>query len=131
MKPSQVVDFKALSGDPSDNYPGVYGVGPKTASSLLEKFQNFDNVYQNLNKLPDALKMKLKKGKEAGELSYRLAKIDNQTPIKLKGKQLAWKNAKIKELKEVLAKESFPSLVKRIEKDFGLIKKENCQQKLL
>ena len=50
IKPEQVIDYKGLVGDPSDNYPGVPGVGPKTAIDLLSKFQTLDNIYQALGK---------------------------------------------------------------------------------
>ena len=48
VKPTQVVDLKALMGDPSDNYPGIVGVGPKTATYLLDEFKTLDNIYKNL-----------------------------------------------------------------------------------
>jgi DNA polymerase-1 len=71
----QVIDYKALVGDPSDNYPGVYGVGPKTATDLLRKYQTFDGVYQHLDQIKGAVKDKLEKGKPGGELSRDLATI--------------------------------------------------------
>ncbi|MBU1130232.1 DNA polymerase I, partial [Patescibacteria group bacterium] len=49
--PKQVVDMKALMGDPSDNYPGVHGIGPKTATTLLNQYKNLDNIYKNINKI--------------------------------------------------------------------------------
>jgi len=61
VAPSQVVDYKALAGDTSDNYPGVAGVGPKTAVKLLKKFGNLDNIYSHLDEIePLSLREKLK-----------------------------------------------------------------------
>jgi len=131
VAPNQVVDYKGLAGDSSDNYPGVPGIGPKTTLNLLNQYPSFKKIYQNLNKLPEGLKKKLEKGQEAGELSLKLAQIINKVPLKIKSQQLAWKNDKIKELKEILAKEGFKSLVRRIEKSLGLEEKINYQQKLL
>ncbi len=131
VKPSQVVDYKGLAGDSSDNYPGVPGVGPKTALTLLSEFKTFKKVYQNLDKLPESVKKRLVEGRDAGELSYKLAQIISKVPIKIESQKLAWKNDKIEGLKEVLAKEGFKSLVGRIEKGFGLEKKKDYQQQLL
>jgi len=82
IKPGQVIDYKALVGDPSDNYPGVYGIGPKTAEKLLLEYGTYKNIYKNIEKIPDSIKTKLEKGKEGGEISYKLAKIVKNVPLK-------------------------------------------------
>ncbi len=48
VKPSQIIEIKGLQGDTSDNYPGVTGIGPKTAVSLIQKYGTIDGVYENL-----------------------------------------------------------------------------------
>ncbi|PIU02319.1 hypothetical protein COT66_00875 [Candidatus Shapirobacteria bacterium CG09_land_8_20_14_0_10_49_15] len=83
VKPAQVVDYKALVGDSSDNYPGVPGVGPKTAVSLLQKYQTLNNVYRHLDKIRPVVAKKLREGQESAWLSRKLAKIDTQAPAKL------------------------------------------------
>lgn len=83
VKPTQIPDYKALVGDPSDNYFGIPGIGPKTATSLLEKYKTLDGVYKHLKDLPDKLKENLEKGKESAELSYKLATIIKDVPIKI------------------------------------------------
>lgn len=75
IPPSLVVDYKALIGDPSDNYPGVAGIGPKTAIPLLQTYQSLDGIYERLSDLKGAVKTKLEKGKEDAYLSQRLAQI--------------------------------------------------------
>ena len=75
VSPDQIVDYKALVGDPSDNYPGVYGIGPKTAESLLGEYGSFKGVYKNLDKIPETTRKKLIDGKKDGEMSLKLAKI--------------------------------------------------------
>src|SRR5581483_6301457 len=52
VKAQQIVDYKALAGDASDNYPGVTGIGPKTAIGLLEKYDNLENIYKHLGEIP-------------------------------------------------------------------------------
>lgn len=49
LKVEQFVDFKALKGDPSDNIPGVKGIGEKTAMEILNKYQSLDNLYKNID----------------------------------------------------------------------------------
>lgn len=74
--PSQIIDYKALCGDTSDNIPGIKGIGPKSASSLLNEYGSLDNVYQNIDKITKkALKEKLITGKESAYLSQDLATI--------------------------------------------------------
>lgn len=75
VRPEQIPDYKALVGDPSDNYPGIAGIGPKTATSLLEKYKSFDGIYKHLDEIPDSISKKLVKGRKNGELSLALAKI--------------------------------------------------------
>ena len=82
VTPSQIPDYKALVGDPSDNYFGISGIGPKTAINLLDKYGTLGGVYLRLNDLPKVLKDKLENGKDSAELSYKLATIDKKVPIK-------------------------------------------------
>jgi len=77
LTPKQVVDFKALMGDASDEIPGVPGVGEKTALDLLSKYNSLDGVYENLDNIAGKLKEKLASGKESAYLSQRLATIIN------------------------------------------------------
>ena len=73
--PSQIPDYKALVGDPSDNYPGISGIGPKTAEKLLEKYKSFPEIYKHLDEIDASTKTKLVEKKDDGEMSYKLAKI--------------------------------------------------------
>ena len=81
--PSQIVDYKALCGDTSDNIPGIRGIGPKSASSLLAEYKTLDGVYENIELITKkALKEKLVAGKEDAYLSQYLAKIVEDVDIK-------------------------------------------------
>lgn len=83
VRPDQVVDYKALVGDKSDNIPGVAGVGPKTAERLLAEYGTLDAIYENLEEIKGAMGKKLADGKEDAYLSYKLAKIITDAPIEL------------------------------------------------
>jgi len=83
VPPKQVVDLKGLTGDASDNYPGVPGVGPKTASSLLRQYKTLPEIYKHLDDLPEVLSRKLLEGQELANLSQKLAKIVTNVPVKL------------------------------------------------
>ena len=77
LTPDQMIDYKALRGDPSDNIPGVRGVGEKTATELLKNFKTLDGVYKNINskKIKDRIRELLKKHKKEAHLSRDLATI--------------------------------------------------------
>src|SRR5512147_638127 len=81
VRPNQVVDYKAIVGDTSDNIPGVKGVGEKTAISLLEKFGTLDGIYQNIEQVEKRWKGKLETEKEAAYMSRDLALI--RTDLKM------------------------------------------------
>jgi len=83
IKKAQFLDLKALKGDASDNIPGVPGVGEKTAVKLLNEYGTLEGVYANLDKIKGAVQQKLEAGKESAEMSYKLAKIMTDAPVKL------------------------------------------------
>jgi len=83
VTPEQIIDYKALTGDPSDNYPGVSGIGPKTAVELLNQYGDLATIYKNLKKIKPLLAQKLKDGKEDAYLSQKLATIVTKVPLKL------------------------------------------------
>lgn len=81
--PEQIVDYKALAGDSSDNIPGAPGIGPKTAIELLEKYQTLDNVYAHLNELKERTKQILTDNKAQVYMSKELAQIKCDLEIDL------------------------------------------------
>jgi DNA polymerase-1 len=83
IEASLIDDYKALVGDPSDNYKGVPGIGPKTAVILLNKYGNLKNIYQNLRDISSPIAQKLKNGKKDSEVSKKLATIVKDVPVKL------------------------------------------------
>ncbi|MBD2023905.1 DNA polymerase I, partial [Leptolyngbya sp. FACHB-711] len=79
--PSQIVDFKALCGDPSDNIPGVKGIGEKTAASLLGTYGSLDRIYASLDEIKGATKKKLEEGRDAALHSQYMAQIHLDVPL--------------------------------------------------
>ncbi len=83
LAPRQLIDFKALAGDPSDNIPGVRGIGEVSATKLLQQYESIENLYRHLFELPERVKKMLEEGAEEAVLSKQLATIDMEAPLKL------------------------------------------------
>ena len=83
VPPNQVVDYKAIVGDKSDNIPGVPGVGEKTALGLLEKYGTLDEIYAHLDEVENRWRTKLEDGKDSAYMSRDLATIHTDLLVKL------------------------------------------------
>ena len=83
IKKAQFLDLKALKGDSSDNIPGVPGIGEKGAVKLLNEYESIEGVYAHINDIKGALRDKLIAGKDSAFMSYKLAKIMFDAPVKL------------------------------------------------
>jgi len=84
VKPEQIADFKALKGDPSDNIPGVTGIGEKTAAKLIQQFSSIDQIYARIDEVtPPKLQALLQQNEAQARLSKELATIVTRTPITL------------------------------------------------
>jgi DNA polymerase-1 len=116
LKPNQMIDYKALRGDPSDNIPGVKGIGEKGACTLLKEFGTIENLYKNLDKIKTkSIVEKLKTNKQMAFFSKRLATIHQKVPIKINLKELDWqKNININKVKELFNQLNFQTLLKRL-----------------
>jgi DNA polymerase-1 len=84
ITPAQVVDYKALCGDKSDNIPGVRGIGEKTAVKLLNEYGSLAAIYDNLDKITGATKKKLETGKQEAEHSQYLAQLKFDVPLEIR-----------------------------------------------
>ena len=83
LYPESIPDMLALMGDTSDNIPGIAGIGPKTAKTLLDDYKTLDNIFANVENLKGKTKEKIMQGRESAYLSRELVKlffIDNMTP---------------------------------------------------
>lgn len=129
LRPSQIADFKALRGDPSDNIKGVRGIGEKTALSLLQKFSSIEEIYQNLGKVePESVRLKLSEDAEAAVLSKRLATIATDAPLEFDLKDYAFDLEKQKpKIIKLFEEWGFKSLIGKMRKE----DKETPQLKLL
>lgn len=87
VRPDQVVDWKALVGDSSDNIPGVSGIGQKTATKLLQQYETLDSIYANIESIKGAMRKRLEAGKESAYLSRTLAEIVKDAPVDLQLEQ--------------------------------------------
>jgi len=119
VRPEQVVDYKAIVGDKSDNIPGVPGVGEKTAENLLAKYATLDNIYAHLDEVEPRWRTKLEAGKESAYMSRDLAAIRTDLPVALNLEQAkpdAFDPAKVESLFHEL---EFRSLVEKLRKLTG------------
>lgn len=113
-----------------DNYPGVRGIGPKTATNLIGEYGDLNNIYKNIKKIPETTAKKLKSGKDLAKISYKLAKIVTNVPLKFDiNKANGWEVDSEKVLSE-FSKLGFKTLSKRARAVGEGIKKEK-QMKLL
>ncbi|WP_324282540.1 DNA polymerase I [Cyanobacterium aponinum UTEX 3222] len=122
VKPSQIVDFKALCGDKSDSIPGVLGIGEKIASNLLAEYETLDKVYHNLDSIKSSVKNKLINGEKDAQHSQFLAKIvtDINLEISLDDLQLTgFNNQEIIPLLQTLELNSFVKQINQIQKKLG------------
>lgn len=115
--PNQIPDYKALAGDSSDNYPGVPGIGPKTASDLLHTYHSIEKLYdalQNATCSP-SIKEKLEKNKELAFLSKELATIKIDVPINTNIQAVDVSQLNADPVIEILKQFGFNSLLKRMQ----------------
>lgn len=116
--PSQLIDFKALRGDPSDNIPGVMGIGEKTAIKLIKEYQSLENLYEKIQEpscqIKDFLRKKLLEGREKAFLSRELVEIEKNAPFNFKLEECRWGKYDKKEVGEIFEKFGFKSLSKRL-----------------
>ena len=129
--PEQVIDYKALCGDKSDNIPGVKGIGDKTALQLLEAYNSLDGIYAAIDEIKGATKKKLEEGKEAAYHSQRMATIVQDVPleINLENCQLiGFDESALIPMLEKLEFKTFLSKVKQIQKRFGGVEEKEKQE---
>jgi DNA polymerase I len=114
LKVNQFVDLKALKGDSSDNIPGVPGIGEKTGIELLKEYKTLDGVYKNLDLIKDSTRKKLDAGKDLAYLSKKLSPIWCDAPMKLNLKEMDGTNIDVNELRTLLQKLEFRSLLNNL-----------------
>lgn len=111
--PNQIVDYKALVGDASDNYKGVPGIGPKTAEALLKKYSSLESIIENVLELPKSTGEKIKNNLDSAYLSKKLATIDTHVPVEIDTREMTHWELDSKESQSLMAAYGFKSLPKK------------------
>lgn len=121
LEPAQLLDFKALKGDPSDNIPGIPGIGKKTATELLKEFGNLENLYQELKEntkkaqnLKNRLKKLLLQYKDQALFSKMLVKIKRNVEIDFDLEKCRWKKYDKEKTTQAFKELEFYSLIERL-----------------
>ena len=118
VTPTEFIDVKALMGDPSDNIPGVKGVGEKTAMSLIEKHHSIEYIYENIDDigLKGAMLQKMKDGRKMAFMSKELATINRNTPIEFNAEKCVFDGFENNgELYEILKRLELNSIIKKLD----------------
>jgi DNA polymerase-1 len=114
VRPDQVVDYKALVGDHSDNIPGVKGVGEKTAVGLLQTYSTLDNIYAHLDEIKGAVRTKLESDKEMAYLSRDLATIRTNVNVALDLEKARTQNLDLPAVESFFRMMEFRTLIPRL-----------------
>lgn len=91
INPKQIIDLKGLMGDTSDNYPGVKGIGEKTALKLIQEYETIDNILENIDRLPKGVQTKIRANMDMLHLSRSLAEIKCDIPVECSLEQAKWR----------------------------------------
>jgi len=118
LNPDQIIDYKALRGDVSDNIPGVKGIGEKTASDLLVEFKTLDGVYKAVKENSDKIRPRilelLKEHKDNAYLSQDLATIRLDAPLKFSLNDISFTSFKLESVLEIFSEFEFRSLLPKV-----------------
>lgn len=136
IKPSQLIDYLALLGDPSDNIPGVKGIGEKGATTLISQWGSLENIYANLDKIHDRIKDKLITGKDKAFLSKNLVTIQCDIPLDINIENFKINVFNLQKALPLLEKENLKSIIQKIKEynkiTFGITEKieSNVERKI-
>lgn len=123
IRPDQVASYKGLCGDSSDNLAGVMGIGPKTASTLLQQYDSLDGIYNHIDELSPAVAQKLQRDRDQAYFCERMAQLVLDMPLPLSLDQLALNNLDPTDVLAFFEQMEFTLLSKRLQKlletDFG------------
>ncbi|MEK7462950.1 MAG: 5'-3' exonuclease H3TH domain-containing protein [Patescibacteria group bacterium] len=115
FSPRQLVDYKALVGDTSDNIPGVRGIGPKGATDLIKEFGTIEKIYEDIELVSKkVLKEKLVANKEMALMSRRLAEIKRDAPLEISLEEIKFNGLNKEIIKKYFEELGFKSLVERV-----------------
>ncbi len=129
IAPSQMNDFKGLKGDPSDNIPGVPGIGEKTASGLLNEYKSLEKIYENIDLIPGKVREKLKEHKEQAFLSKKLSIIKCDVPLEFVLKDAKFGEYDKKNVETAFRKFGFFTLLSRLTENNETVKNTTIKTK--
>ncbi|MGI6423361.1 MAG: DNA polymerase I [Candidatus Dojkabacteria bacterium] len=115
LYPEQIVDYKGIAGDASDNIPGIKGVGSKTAIELLDRYGSLNKIYENLAEIKPRYANLLREGIEQAEMSKKLATIEQNVDLNIYLEDCLMRDFDKKEVLQVFHKYAFKSLIKKID----------------
>lgn len=117
VTPIEYIDVKGLMGDPSDNIPGVKGVGEKTAFSLIKNYNSIENIYDKIDEIDvtNSVRNKLKADKDSAFMSKKLATIVRDVPIEFSFEEYEYKNPNTSKLGEIFVGLNFKSFLKKLD----------------
>jgi DNA polymerase I len=126
LTPSQMIDYKALRGDPSDNIKGVKGIGEKTASELIQTFGSLDNLYEAIKKSDQKVAERIKPriikllvdGEEDARFSYKLSKIVTDVPVEINLEPYTFTSKNLDEIVKLFQELEFKSLLDKLPKNY-------------
>ncbi|HZJ41568.1 MAG TPA: DNA polymerase I [Patescibacteria group bacterium] len=118
LSPKQIVDYKALAGDASDNIPGAKGIGAKTATDLLLSYKSIEGIYEAVEKKSEEIKPRtlqlLIESRDNVFLSKELATIDCDAPVKLSLEKASFKSPEMNSILELFQRFEFKSLLNKV-----------------
>jgi len=115
ITPEQVATYKGLSGDKSDNLPGVIGIGPKTAAELIQKYDTMQGIYDHLSDIRPSVAEKLERDREQAFFCERMAVLETNLDLPIPLKELTMKDMPVKEVFEFFREMEFSLLTKRFQ----------------
>ena len=115
IEPIRIIDLKGLSGDSSDNIPGVQGIGDKTALKLLQDYESVEGIYEHIDEIKGKLQEKLLSDKEKAFMSKEIATIYREVPLNTNYDEMKYIGPNLSELEKLYNELEFYSLLKKID----------------
>jgi DNA polymerase I len=131
VTPSQIIDYKALCGDTSDNIPGVPGIGPKQAVELLTQYGTLQNIYDHLDELKEGKQKKLTEGRESAFMSQHIATIQTDAPVEFSLEKFRTHMIDYPRAHAIFAQLEFKSLDRKLDELMPLLEQPKHEQQSL
>ena len=124
----QFIDYLALMGDSSDNIPGVPGIGPKSASALLQKYESLEGLYEHIDELKGKQQENIRENKDAAYVSRTAATISKDVPIDIDLENIAFPNFDQDKVSETFLKFRMRSALSGVLKLIGVVPEESSRE---